>query len=159
MENFLSRPCSGVAVDGTSNDELKFQILFSEDWPTELQTLMKNLQLEEWHAMSHTGKEYRFASNGELSEIPEPHDFPLLLQPISAEQLQAELDLMLLEADLAVEQLRLEELEYEQQQELDALDEATKSHLNSTVAASSAKAPSSCHLATYSLYATCDPLS
>ena len=108
IQSLLSRPCTGQD-DGK---DLKFQILFSNDWLEEFQSLVKNLKFDEWQVMAHSGKSFRFLGNGKLSEIPEPCDFPLMLQPIPAEQLQAELELALLEVDLLNEQLQLEELEY-----------------------------------------------
>ena len=69
--------------------------------------------------------------NGGLSDCPEPHEFPLLLQPVTHEQLMEELEELHLQEELLSAQLQLVELEKtlnDQQQKLvaEAIQQAPK---------------------------------
>lgn len=104
LDILLSRPCM-------ESGEQKIQLLFSKNWPDELKTLLKNLCVEEWRVVAHSGKRFTCLGNGELSDVPDPHEFPLLLEPIPTNELAAELEQLRLEEELLQEQLTLLELE------------------------------------------------
>ena len=131
VDSLRSRPCSGKTMTKVST---QLQVLFSDDWPQDLRVAMKNLKHDEWQAISHNGRKIRFTSRGDLSHVPEPFEFPLLLQPIPHEQLEHE---------ALLERLRLEEALLEEQLRLVALE---KHHLNATIPASSTRAPWESHL-------------
>ena len=125
MEVLISRPCMGYSTSG------KVQILYSKNWPQELQILAKNLDIENWQAMAHSGRKFRIGPNARLSESPEPHEFPLLLEPVTHEQLLEELEELQLQEELLREQLQLVELEKalnDEQQKLvaEAIQQAPK---------------------------------
>ncbi|CAK9067137.1 unnamed protein product, partial [Durusdinium trenchii] len=113
------------------------KIFFSEGWLTVLGKAVKNRDCEDWQIVSHDGSKFRFNSAGGLSSVPEPNQFPLTVEPIPEQQLLDELEILQMEQELLEETLRLEELETLEVEE-------TKSHLNSTIPASSDVAPSSC---------------
>ena len=102
-----------------------------KNWPQELQILAKNLDIENWQAMAHSGRKFRIGPNARLSESPEPHEFPLLLEPVTHEQLLEELEELQLQEELLREQLQLVELEKalnDEQQKLvaEAIQQAPK---------------------------------
>ena len=122
------------------NLENKLQILYSNSWPEDVAKRMHNMNCEDWHVVTHSGKTIRLSGGGRLSKIPEPYDFPLLLEPLPEDEIRKEkeeLERLQLEEDLLQQQLYLLELEEEEKQ---------ASFLNSTIPASSNKAPA-CHLA------------
>lgn len=104
LDVLLSRPC-------TESGGQKIQLIFSKNWPDELKTIMTNLNVEEWRVVAHSGKTLTCLGNGELTSVPEPHEFPLLLEPIPTEELAAELEQLRLEEELLQEQINLLELE------------------------------------------------
>ena len=128
------------------------KIFFSEGWLTVLGKAVKNRDCEDWQIVSHDGSKFRFNSAGGLSSVPEPNQFPLTVEPIPEQQLLDELEILQMEQELLEETLRLEELEMLEVEE-------TKSHLNSTIPASSDVAPSSCCLVAFckSHLAYCSP--
>ena len=97
----LSRPCTKKA------NTQKIQILWTNDWLQEIAFLAKNMDISEWQIHAHSGKKIRFGDNAKLSSIPEPHEFPLLLEPIPKEELAIELERLQLEEGMLQEQLRL----------------------------------------------------
>jgi hypothetical protein len=119
---------------GYSNHH-KVQILYSKNWLDELELLAKNMDVDHWQIIAHSGKTFRLSGNGSLSELPEPHEFPLLLEPLTQEQLRDELEELKLEEELLEEQLRLLELEK-------SLNDEQQSVLNDAIA----KAPGGCPL-------------
>ena len=68
---------------------------------------MENTSVLDWQVVAHSGKMFRFGADGGLTDLPEPHEFPLLLQPIPHHQLLIELEQLQLEEELLVEQLKL----------------------------------------------------
>ena len=104
----ISRPCMGYSKSATNE---KVQILYSKNWSEELASLAKNLDVENWQAIAHSGRKFRFGPNACLGECPEPHEFPLLLEPVTHEQLMEELEELQLQEELLREQLHLVELE------------------------------------------------
>lgn len=113
MDCLCSRPCAGA----TSKEEAsqRMQVLYSDNWPQDLRVVMKNLkEFQEWQVVSHCGRSFRFGASGELSAIPEPFEFPLILQPLSEQELMKDLEMFKLEEALLEEQMLLLELEAQQ---------------------------------------------
>lgn len=107
----------------------KRQLCFSPEWPDRLQSILEEAPTKPWDVMTSSGKRLRLSKD--LEEIPAPEDFPLTLEPVADEVLlQEELEQLKLEEELLEEQLQLAEMQTEY-----------KSFLNSTVPASSGKAP------------------
>ena len=94
-------------------------------------SLQRTWILKNWQAMAHSGRKFRIGPNARLSESPEPHEFPLLLEPVTHEQLLEELEELQLQEELLREQLQLVELEKalnDEQQKLvaEAIQQAPK---------------------------------
>ena len=69
MEVLISRPCMGYSTSG------KVQILYSKNWPQELQILAKNLDIENWQPWHTLGESFALGPMPVFRNLQNPMSF------------------------------------------------------------------------------------